>query len=128
MQACSRSFLVKNKKGMLPAALVLFALLSHSFSQPAATSDKKLSEVIRQPVNERRLVFQGEEGRAYLTTAGKVAPGPFTGVAFVEEEWGRAELTYSNGILHGPVVVVVRNRVFSQFEYVNGKKVVPASP
>ena len=96
----------------LPGLLLLLALPSCSLAQPAA-----------RPVNERRLVFQGEEGRAYLTTAGKVAPEPFTGVAFVEEEWGRAELTYSNGILHGPVVVVVRNRVFSQFEYLNGKRV-----
>ena len=76
-----------------------------------------------RPVNQKRLVEQGSDNRVHLTTAGKVAPEPFTGVAFVEEEWGRAELTYSNGILHGPVVVVVRNRVFSQFEYENGKRV-----
>ena len=87
------------------------------------TAPLHAQEPAARKVNASRLVLQGQEQRAYLTTAGKVAPEPFTGVAFVEESWGRAELTYSNGILHGPVVVVANNKVLSQFEYVNGKKV-----
>ena len=48
---------------------------------------------------------------------------PFTGIAFWDESWGRAEVTYKDGVLDGPVVVVVNNKVFSQFRYDKGRKV-----
>lgn len=45
---------------------------------------------------------------------------PFSGVAFVAEGNWRAEMTYLNGTLHGPVTVIVNNKLFSQFSYSNG--------
>jgi len=102
---------------------VFFSLLSPVAAALLLAAPLQAQEPAARKVNASRLVLQGQEQRAYLTTAGKAAPVPFTGVAFVEESWGRAELTYSNGILHGPVVVVANNKVLSQFEYVNGKKV-----
>ena len=48
----------------------------------------------------------------------------FSGIAFTEGDNWRAEVTYKNGILDGPVVVVVNNKVFSQFRYDKGRKVV----
>jgi len=68
-----------------------------------------------------RLTFQaGERGDSVATLGGK----PYTGIAFTEESWGRAEVTYSNGILHGPVTVIVRGRLYSQFSYDQGRRVV----
>ena len=81
-----------------------------------------------QPVRKvalSRLVTQNGSSAVYLKTGPKVADVPFTGVAFVEEDWGRAEMTYAGGVLHGPVTVIVRNKLFSQFEYKNGQKVLP---
>jgi hypothetical protein len=45
---------------------------------------------------------------------------PFSGVAFVAEANWRAEMTYLNGTLDGPVTVIVNNKLFSQFSYSNG--------
>ena len=83
--------------------------------------------------NASRLTFD-EQGLAYLNikTKRKTAEGYednvrkvlFTGIAFTEGDNWRAEVTYKNGILDGPVVVVVNNKVFSQFRYDKGKKVV----
>jgi len=83
--------------------------------------------------NASRLTFD-EQGLAYLNikTKRKTAEGYednvrkvlFTGIAFTEGDDWRAEVTYKDGILDGPVVVVVNNKVFSQFRYDKGKKVV----
>lgn len=101
-----------------------------STNQPAdiAGTDKaKLPKA-----NSTRLSFD-ENGLAYLNikTKRKTSDGYednvhgvlFSGVAFTEGDNWRAEVTYSNGILHGPVVVVGNNKVLAQFEYVEGKKV-----
>ena len=84
--------------------------------------------------NASRLSFD-DRGLAYLNikTKRKKADGSgwednvrkvlFTGVAFWDEPWGRAEVTYSNGILHGQVTVVSRNRLLYQFRYQDGVKV-----
>ena len=48
----------------------------------------------------------------------------FSGIAFTEGTNWRAEVTYQDGILDGPVTVVVNLKVFSQFRYEKGKKVV----
>lgn len=82
--------------------------------------------------NASRLVYD-QDGVAYLNikTKRKTAEGyqdnthrvPFTGVAFWEESWGRAEVTYSNGIPDGEVTVVSRNRLLYQFRYEHGRKV-----
>ena len=45
---------------------------------------------------------------------------PFSGVAFVAEGNWRAEMTYLNGVLNGPVTVIVNNKLLSQFSYSNG--------
>jgi len=45
---------------------------------------------------------------------------PFSGVAFVAESNWRAEMTYLDGVLDGPVTVIVNNKLFSQFSYSNG--------
>ena len=66
--------------------------------------------------NASRLTYD-QDGVAYLKKV------PFTGVAFWEESWGRAEVTYSNGIPHGEVTVVARNRLLYQFRYDQGKRV-----
>lgn len=82
--------------------------------------------------NASRLVYN-QDGVAYLDikTKRKTAEGyqdnthrvPFTGIAFWEESWGRAEVTYSNGIPDGEVTVVSRNRLLHQFRYDKGRKV-----
>lgn len=82
--------------------------------------------------NASRLTYD-QDGVAYLNikTKRKTAEGyedkvhrvPFTGVAFWEESWGRAEVTYSNGIPHGEVTVVAQNRLLYQFRYDQGKRV-----
>lgn len=81
------------------------------------------SDVSARKVAFKRLVVQGPESLAFLKTGEKIADSPFTGMAFVEENWGRAEMTYLNGVLNGPVIVVTRNRILSQFEYKNDQKV-----
>ena len=48
----------------------------------------------------------------------------FSGIAFTEGTNWRAEVTYKDGILDGPVTVVVNQKVFSQFRYEKGRKVV----
>ena len=63
-------------------------------------------------VSEKRLSLQ--DGKWCLK--GK----PFSGVAFVAESNWRAEMTYLNGTLDGPVTVIVNNKLFSQFSYSNG--------
>lgn len=73
-------------------------------------------------VNEKRLVFKGPESIAYLRTGEKVSDQPFSGIAFFDGDNWRAEVTYSNGVLHGPVSVVANNKIISQFEYINGKR------
>jgi len=45
---------------------------------------------------------------------------PFSGVAFVADANWRAEMTYLDGTLDGPVTVIVNNKLFSQFSYSNG--------
>jgi len=45
---------------------------------------------------------------------------PFSGLAFVAEDNWRAEITYLDGVLDGPVTVIVNNKLFSQFSYSNG--------
>ena len=113
----------------LPGAAPALAQLSTNQPADIAGSDKaKLPKA-----NSSRLSFD-ENGLAYLNikTKRKTAEGYednvrrvlFTGIAFTEGENWRAEVTYSNGILHGPVVVVANNKVLSQFEHVEGKKVV----
>ena len=84
--------------------------------------------------NASRLSFD-DRGLAYLNikTKRKKADGSgwednvrkvlFTGVAFWDEPWGRAEVTYSNGILNGEVTVVSRNRLLHQFRYQDGVRV-----
>jgi len=74
-------------------------------------------------VNSTRLIFQGTEQLAYLQTGGRVAQSPFTGVAFTEGDGWRAEVSYSAGVLHGPVTVIKGNRLLASFRYENGKKV-----
>ena len=74
-------------------------------------------------VNSQRLEL-GPKDLAYVKKSLFHEDLPFTGIAFTEESNWRAEVTYNNGILDGPVVVVVNNKVFSQFKYEKGKKVV----
>jgi hypothetical protein len=45
---------------------------------------------------------------------------PFSGVAFVAEGNWRAQMTYLDGVLDGPVTVIVANKLFSKFSYSNG--------
>lgn len=80
-------------------------------------------------VNASTLSFD-KEGRAcdevrLRTSMERVVPNTslFTGVAFSEGDNWRAEVTYVKGILHGPVLVVVDNKVLSQFQYMNGQKI-----
>jgi len=96
--------------------LCALALLGLSAPVPdCSAQDKK-----PRPVRQSRLSYApGPDGRERATLGGK----NFSGVAFVEESWGRAEMTYQDGILNGPVTVIVRNKVFSQFEYQDGKKI-----
>jgi len=56
-------------------------------------------------------------------TKGQLEAQPFTGIAFTEGTGWRAEVTYQDGILDGPVTVVVNQKVFSQFRYDKGLKV-----
>jgi uncharacterized Fe-S cluster-containing radical SAM superfamily enzyme len=69
----------------------------------------------KRKVNEKRLAYEGE----IRTLNGK----PFTGVAFVEGDNWRAEMTYKDGILDGEVVVVANNRLLSRFRYEKGRKI-----
>lgn len=74
-------------------------------------------------VSSARLVFHGSPELAYLKTGEKVSAEPFEGIAFTEGDGWRAECTYSNGVLEGPVTVINRNKLLYSFEYKNGKKV-----
>jgi hypothetical protein len=94
---------------MIPALVLTLAL-----SAAAAAGDPP------RKVAEKRLAFDPEGRR---TLKGQL----FTGTSFVEEEWGRAELSYEAGVLHGPVVVIVRNKLFSQFRYDRGVRVLDPS-
>lgn len=69
--------------------------------------------------HSRLEVEKAPDGKELVTLGDK----PFTGVAFWEESWGRAEVTYSNGIPDGEVTVVSRNRLLYQFRYDKGRKV-----
>jgi hypothetical protein len=96
---------------ILPGLFLLLALTTLLPAEPA------------RAVSAARLVLRGQPEVAFLSTGGRVASTPFTGVAFYQGEGWRAEVTFSNGVRHGPVSVVVRGRLFSQFEYQNGKKI-----
>jgi hypothetical protein len=82
--------------------------------------------------NASRLTFD-EQGLAYLNikTKKKTPEGYqdnvhrvlFSGIAFWNGDDWRAEVTYREGIPDGPVSVVAKNRVLSQFRYEKGRKV-----
>ena len=72
-------------------------------------------------VNSGRLKLSNE--LFYVVTKGQLEAQPFTGIAFTEGTGWRAEVTYQDGILDGPVTVVVNQKVFSQFRYDKGLKV-----
>lgn len=88
--------------------------------------------------NASRLSFD-DQGLAYLNikTKRKKPDGSgwednvhkvlFTGVAFWDEPWGRAEVTYLSGVLHGEVTVVAGKKLLARFSYDNGKKVLPSA-
>jgi len=97
-----------------------FLLLSVVLS-PAQEEEK--NQRGPRKVNSQRLEL-GPKDLAYVKKSLFHEDLPFTGIAFTEESNWRAEVTYKNGILDGPVVVVVNNKVFSQFKYEKGKKVV----
>jgi hypothetical protein len=97
---------------------ILFIILALA----AATSAPAQTATIKK-VNARRLVHLGTNQTAHLTTGGKVSKDPFWGVASTEGEDWRAEVTYSNGILDGPVSVVKNNRLLYQFDYRRGVKI-----
>lgn len=96
-------------------------LLAGLFSWPTLALAQDAVQI--RKVNSTRLVFQGPEKLAYLETGGRVAQSPFTGVAFTEGDGWRAEVSYSAGVLHGPVTVIKGNRLLASFRYENGKKV-----
>lgn len=87
--------------------------------------------------NSARLTFD-DEGRAYLNikTKKKTPDGYqdnvhrvlFSGIAFTEGENWRAEVTYKDGILDGPVSVVVNQRILYQFRYEQGRRVLGEDP
>jgi len=88
--------------------------------------------------NASRLSFD-DQGLAYLNikTKRKKPDGSgwednvrrvlFTGVAFWDEPWGRAEVTYLSGVLHGEVTVVAGKKLLARFFYENGKKALPSA-
>jgi hypothetical protein len=96
--------------------VVLFVLV---LAGPATAQDSAAGKV-----SGARLVH-GDGGRVYLKKRGGrgLEEQPFSGVAFYEGDRWRAEMTYSNGILHGPVTVVANNRLLSQFRYERGVKI-----
>jgi hypothetical protein len=99
---------------------VLGVLLLSAVMSPAQDEEKN---VRTRKVNSERIQL-GKDELAYVRKGLSHEEAPFTGIAFTEESNWRAEVTYKNGILDGPVVVVVNNKVFSQFKYDKGKKVV----
>jgi len=100
---------------------VLGFLLLSAVKSPAQEEEK--NQRGPRKVNSQRLEL-GPKDLAYVKKSLFHEDLPFTGIAFTEGEGWRAEVTYKNGILDGPVVVVVNNKVFSQFRYDKGKKVV----
>ena len=100
---------------------VLGFLLLSAVKSPAQEEEK--NQRGPRKVNSQRLEL-GPKDLAYVKRGLFHEELPFTGIAFTEESNWRAEVTYKNGILDGPVVVVVNNKVFSQFRYDKGKKVV----
>jgi len=53
---------------------------------------------------------------------------PFNGVAVWEESGAKAEVTYTNGVPHGPAYVILfdgRNRTMHAFRYDQGRRVFP---
>lgn len=78
-------------------------------------------ETKARKANAGRLTYKGEV--AYLVTAGKTSDQPFTGTAFWEESWGRAEMEFVDGIPHGEVTVINNNKLLYRFRYEQGKKV-----
>jgi hypothetical protein len=99
---------------------VLGVLLLSAFLSPAQEEEKN---VRTRKVNSERIEL-GPKDLAYVKKGLFHEDLPFTGIAFTEESNWRAEVTYKNGILDGPVVVVVNNKVFSQFRHDKGRKVV----
>jgi len=100
---------------------VLGFLLMSAVKSPAQEDER--NQRGPRKVNSQRLEL-GPKDLAYVKKSLFHEDLPFTGIAFTEGEGWRAEVTYKNGILAGPVVVVVNNKVFSQFRYEKGKKVV----
>lgn len=83
-------------------------------------------------VDASRLTFD-EQGRARLTPKLRVKGDQFidlskelfTGFATTKGKNWFAQVTYKDGILNGPVIVEVNGKIISQFEYVNGQRVLP---
>ena len=99
-----------------------FLVLSAFFALPSLAQDAPTKT---PKVRHSRLSLD-DEGLTCVVTQLKNnirMSDPFTGVAFWDESWGRAEVTYKDGILDGPVVVVVNNKILSQFRYDKGRKV-----
>ena len=99
---------------------VLVVLLLSAVLSPAQEEER--NQRGPRKVNSQRLEL-GPKDLAYVKKGLFHEDLPFTGIAFTEESNWRAEVTYKNGILDGPVVVVVNNKVFSQFRYEKGRKV-----
>jgi hypothetical protein len=98
---------------------VLGFLLLSAFLSPAQEEEKN---VRTRKVNSERIEL-GKDELAYVRKGLSHEEAPFTGIAFTEGSSWRAEVTYKDGILDGPVTVVVNQKVFSQFRYEKGKKV-----
>ena len=97
----------------IPLALSLFAVADClAVEKPASIK-----------ANHSRLV--STNGLVYLAKRGTELPSgePFTGIAFWEECWGRAEVTYKDGVLDGEVWVVANGKLLSKFRYDKGVKV-----
>ena len=97
----------------LPVLALFLSVLTLTISAQEAQPRK---------VNSERLKLSNE--LFYVVTRGQLEAQPFTGIAFTEGSNWRAETTYQDGILDGPVTVVVNQKVFSQFRYEKGRKVV----
>lgn len=102
-----------------PRLVPLMALLA--LCPLVALAQLEPAKVIK--ANASRLKFETVDGQLVATLKGK----PFTGVAFWDEPWGRAEVTYLSGVLHGEVTVVAGKKLLARFSYENGKKVLPSA-